>query len=734
MKHSEKRRNKVAAFLASDRYIPMSLDELCLVLDVPDSDREEFKNMLEEMKQAGILNISKKGRYTITENKAVHKGKIQGTARRFSFFIPESEGIEDIFIAPDKLHGAMHGDSVLARVIPSREGDNRLRGEVVQILNEQRDEILGVIEIYRAALTVVPFDKRIGRIRIESDQPQKFREGDVAAVEVGMPSAENTFASGKIKEIIAKRSDPRSLFKYITRMYGYETEYPADVAAEAKSISARKEDYGDRIDYRGLTTITIDGDDAKDLDDAISISRKDNGNYMLGVHIADVSHYVRENSLLDKEAADRGTSVYLVDRVIPMLPEVLSNGLCSLNPNEDKLAFSVMMEVNDNGIVIDFDINESIINSDERMTYKNVYKLLNGEDDSLAVRYAHIMDELKTMRELAALLRKKRRARGSIDFDFKESKVIMGPDGIPADITKYDITEANRIIEEFMLLCNETVAENFGWGDFPFIFRVDDNPDQEKMFSLSNFLKGIGRTLKSPGNVHPAELQRLIDSVKGSPVEHLVNLVVLRSLKKAEYSPVNNGHFGLSSEHYCHFTSPIRRYPDLMIHRLIKKKLGLGGEKAPEGPKAMDILAAHVFSIAKSSSEMERRAEQAERDLVDRYKAAYMEQHIGETFTGVVSGVTGFGMFVELENTVEGLVKLGDLDGYYIYDRDNHELYMENGPGRYTIGTQVRVQVVSVNINAGEVDMIIPGGKRMPKRHSSRRYSKENRRRRKKNY
>jgi ribonuclease R len=700
---------------------------------VLDGDRPGFEALLDEMRKAGILKLSKKGRYTISENKAVYKGKIQGTARRFSFFIHDDAGREDIFIAPDKLNGAMHGDSVLVRPISYKPGDERVRGEVVQILNEQRDEVLGVIEIYRAALTVVPFDKRIGRIRIESNQPQKFREGDIAAVEVLMPSAESYFASGKITEIVAKQSDPRSLFKYITRMYGYETAYPPDVAAEAEKISEADKKTGSRTDYRGLTTITIDGADAKDLDDAISISRRANGNYMLGVHIADVSHYVSENSFLDKEAADRGTSVYLVDRVIPMLPEVLSNGLCSLNPDEDKLAFSVMMEVNSNGVVIDFDINESIIRSDERMTYKNVYKLLNGEDDSLAVRYAHIMGELMMMRELAALLRKKRRARGSIDFDFKESKVVMGPDGIPAEITQYDITEANRIIEEFMLLCNETVAENFGWGDFPFIFRIHDKPDEEKMQSLNTFLKGLGHSLKSPGNVHPAELQRLIDAVKGSPVEHLVNTVVLRSLKKAEYNPVNSGHFGLSSDHYCHFTSPIRRYPDLMTHRLIKKKLGMGGEKAPEGARGMDILAAHVFSIAKSSSEMERKAEKAERDLVDRYKAAYMEQHIGETFTGVVSGVTGFGMFVELENTVEGLVKLGDLDGYYIYDRDNHELYMKNGPGRYTIGTVVKVKVVSVNINAGEVDMIIPGGTRNPKNHGAKRTGGSRRRKQRKN-
>lgn len=728
MKRLEERKNKIAMFLASDMYIPMTLQELCIVLDVPDKDRGEFEALLQTMKKSGIVRLSKNNRYTLNDNKGLYKGTIQGTAKRFSFFIPEKKDMEDIFLAPDKLNGAMHGDSVLIKVVKSRQDDNRLRGEVVQILNEKRSEVIGVVEIFRAALTVVPFDKRIGRISIESDQPQKYREGDVAAVELAMPSAERNLAKGKITEIVARKSDPRSLFKYIMRMYGYEMEYPEDAVNEAKKISLNRknDDVSKRRDYRDLPTVTIDGDDAKDLDDAISIEKNSAGNFMLGVHIADVSHYVRENSELDKEASERGTSVYLVDRVIPMLPEVISNGLCSLNPNEDKMAFSVMMEVNANGAVIDFDINESIINSNERMTYKNVHKLLNGADDDLAARYKDMMPYFYLMRDLAVILRKKRRARGSIDFNFKESKVIIGPNGEPSEITKYDITEANRIIEEFMLLCNETVAENFGWGDFPFIFRNHDKPDIEKMSDLNNFLKGIGYSLKSPGNVHPAELQKLIAEAKGSPVEHLVNIVVLRSLKKAEYNPVNNGHFGLASEFYSHFTSPIRRYPDLMIHRLIKKRLGIGGEKSPLGAREIDILAAHVFTVSKSSSEMERRAEKAERDLVDRYKAAFMERHIGETFTGVVSGVTGFGMFVELENTVEGLVKLSEMDGYYIFDKANHSLHMKSGPSRFTIGTVVNVKVVSVNINLGEVDMIIAGTKSGKQYHGPRRSSGSN--------
>ena len=711
MKHIEERKKKIAGFLAGDKYIPMTLEELCVVLDVPDRDIREFETLMQDMLEAHIIRLSKNNRYMLNKEMEVHKGTIQGTAKRFSFFIPDDKSKEDIFIAPDKINGAMHGDSVLLKVVSGNPGDNRMRGEVVQVLNKQRDEILGVVEISRAALTVVPYDKRVGQIRIEADDPGNYRNGDVVAVDIVSPPTMRVMATGKIIEIVAKKNDVRSYFKYITRMYGYETEYPEDAVSEAKNISEsdNKHGMGERKDYRNLLTVTIDGEDAKDLDDAISIKKTPSGNFILGVHIADVSHYVRENSELDKEAASRATSVYMVDRVIPMLPEVLSNGLCSLNPNEDKFAFSVMMEVNSSGTVTDFDISESIINSNERMTYKNVHKILNDNDQKLKSRYEYLLPQFAMMRTLSKILRDKRHRRGSIDFDFKESKIIMGPDGEPADVTKYDTTEANHIIEEFMLLCNETVAENFGWGDFPFIFRVHDKPDPDKMSDLNTFLKSIGYGLKSPGNVHPAELQKLVALVKGRPVEHLVNTVVLRSLKKAIYSPVNSGHFGLSSEHYCHFTSPIRRYPDLMIHRLIKKKLNMGEYKIPVSARDMEILAAHVYSVAQSSSELERKAEKAERDLMDYYKAVYMQKHIGDTFTGVVSGVTGFGMFVELENTVEGLVKVENLDGYYIFNRDNHELYMKNGPGRYTIGSIVKVKVVSVNVNMGEVDMIIAG-------------------------
>lgn len=712
MKHIEERKRKIAAFLSSESYVPMTLDELQVVLDVPTNDRNAFKELMEQMKRVGVISISAKGRYTIPEDTKLVKGKIQGTAGRFFFLIPENNNLDDIFIAADKMNGAMHGDSVLVKSVAQKGGDRKTRGEVVQILNDKRDEILGIVE-KSDGLYLFPFDKRVGKILIDPDGSEPVLEGDVAAIDITCASHGYSPAEGVITEVVAHGSDPRAFYKYLLRAFDYEIEYPEEAVDEAKFIAKTAEKTSkNRKDLTHLFTVTIDGADAKDLDDAISIKKEDDGTYTLWVHIADVSYFVREGSELDNEAADRGTSVYLVDRVIPMLPEVISNGLCSLNPDEDKFAFTVKMSVGLDGNVTRSEIFESLIRSNQRMTYSNVHKLLSGEEPELLEQYGKILPVFKTMHELSLVLRKKRRDRGSIDFDFKESKVIMNENGRPEAITKYDITDANRIIEEFMILCNETVAEEFGWIGFPFIFRVHGNPEQGKINDLNKFLKTMGLGLKSPGNLHPAAIQKAIFDAKGKPYEHLVNTVVLRSLQKAEYSTVNQGHFGLASESYSHFTSPIRRYPDLMIHRLIKKKIKSEAEGQSFTERELKILEAHASSIAKSSSELERKAERAERQLVDYYKALFMEKHVGEVFSGVISGVAGFGMFVELDNTVEGLVRVENLDGYYIFDKENYRLYMKNGPGRFTIGMPVSVRIMSVNANRGEVDMVLDSKKK----------------------
>ena len=737
MKHSEERKRKIAAFLSSEFYTPMTLPELHVVLDVPEKDREEFNHLINQMVESGAVRVSGKGRYVIPEQTRLIRGTIQGTAGRFFFLIPDDKGKDDVFIAPDKMNGAMHGDSVLVKSLPAQGDERRFRGEVVQILNEQRNEVLGTVRIGRETF-LVPFDKRYGDINIAEDSPVDFYSGDVVSVEIIRAAHGRLPATGIVKSIIARSSDPRAFYKYLLQLYGYSEEYPVEAVSEAKAIAAMDNTGtpGQREDYRDLLTVTIDGADAKDLDDAVSLEARGDGTYILWVHIADVSHYVREGSELDKEAADRGTSVYLVDRVIPMLPEILSNGLCSLNPNEDKLAFSVRMTIDASGNVTESHISESIIRSNERMTYDNVHKLLQGGHPELEERYRNLLPFFRNMYDLSVILRGKRRNRGSIDFDFQESKVIVDSNGRPVEVKQYDITDANRIIEEFMILCNETVAEEFGWIGFPFIFRVHGKPDQEKIHDLNRFLSNMGLNIKSPGNIHPAAIQKVLQDAKGKPFEHLVNTVVLRSMQKAVYSTVNEGHFGLASENYSHFTSPIRRYPDLMIHRLIKKKINSEKEGFVFSERDIRLMEAHAATIAGSSSEMERKAERSERQLVDYYKALYMEDHIGEVFDGVVSGVTGFGMFVELENTVEGLIRVDNLDGYYIFDKENHSLYMKNGPGRYTIGMPVKVRVVSVNINRGEIDMVLEG-KRKPdvnkrkkevRRTPQRKYSRKKRR------
>lgn len=708
MKHREERKRKIAAYLSSGNYTPMTLQELRVVLDVPEKDRDEFTLLMGQMVSAGVVKISDNGRYIIPRETKIVKGTIQGTAGRFFFLIPDDKEKEDVFIAPDKMNGAMHGDSVLVKSIPAGGDEKRFRGEVVQILNEQRNEVLGTVSISREAF-LIPFDKRFGEISLDGTSPVDFYNGDVVSVEITRAQHDKLPARGIVKSVIARSSDPRAFYKYLLQLYGYEEEYPAGAIAEAERVAKEGTlaDEKNREDLRSLITVTIDGADAKDLDDAISIKRENDGTYTLWVHIADVSHFVREGSELDNEASDRGTSVYLVDRVIPMLPEILSNNLCSLNPDGDKLAFTVRMRIDGTGSVTESHISESIIRSNERMTYDNVHKLLEGGHPELNERYRELIPVFRTMQELSRILRKKRRDRGSIDFDFQESKIIVDENGKPLGVTQYNITEANRIIEEFMILCNETVAEEFGWIGFPFIFRVHGKPDQDKIRDLNRFLSNMGLGIKSPGNIHPAALQKVILEAKGKPYEHLVNTVVLRSMRKAEYNTVNEGHFGLASENYSHFTSPIRRYPDLMIHRLIKKRISAEKTGKQFSEREIRLMEVHASTIAGSSSEMERKAEKAERQLVDYYKALYMEDHVGEVFDGVVSGVTGFGMFIELENTVEGLVRLDNLDGYYIFDKDNHSLYMKNGPGRYTIGMPVRVKVVSVNINRGEIDMVL---------------------------
>lgn len=721
MKNIEARKKKIASLLAGDNYIPMTLDELCKVLDVPTADKQLFEKLINNMKLAGAIRKTSNEKYELAEGTSVVKGTIQGTARRFYFLIPDDKKKDDVFIPPENMNGAMHGDSVLVKVVRDKKDHERFRGVVIQVINERRDEVLGTYET-KPEPGVMPFDKRIDRINVKKSSSLNVSDGDLVALDITHVPIDGRPASGVIKGIVADKSDPRAYYKYLIRSYGYEENYPVEPVKEAQKYEAKisPDEYKRRVDYRGLFTITIDGADAKDLDDAISIEKTPEGLYRLWVHIADVSHYVVEGSELDKEAADRGTSVYLVDKVIPMLPKVISNGLCSINPDEDKLAFSVRMDVDEQGKVRDYEIDESVIKSNQRMTYSDVFRVLQGEKLPVLEKNKELLPALQIMNELSDILSKKRRLRGAIDFDFDESKVILDSAGYPKEISVYERTKADKIIEEFMILCNETVAEAFEHIDFPFIYRIHDKPSQDKIKELDTFLKTIGYGIKNASDIKPGIFQNLIDKVKGKPIENLVSTVVLRSMQKAIYSVDNVGHFGLASEHYCHFTSPIRRYPDLMVHRLIKKWRQLENANKTKKSREIKLLGVRAASIADSSSEMERKSEQAERDLVDYYKAVYMQRHIGGEFNGVVSGITGFGMFVALENTVEGLVRVDNMDGYYVYDKERHSLYNKNGAGRYTIGKKVKVKILSVNVNLGEIDMVIADERKKYSRTSSK--------------
>jgi ribonuclease R len=573
-------------------------------------------------------------------------------------------------------------------------------------LKRANNRVVGTFENSRYFGFVVPDEKKIcGDVFIPKDEFNNAKSGQKVIAEIVKWPEKRRNAEGKVVEIIGDKDKPGTDILSIIKSHNLPEQFPEDVLRNAESISdtVTEDMLKGRRDLRNLRMVTIDGEDAKDLDDAVSIQRLPDGNYRLGVHIADVSYYVTENSPLDREALRRGTSVYLVDRVIPMLPKKLSNGICSLNPNVDRLAFTVMMDIDNRGKVKNHEIYESVININERMTYNNVRKILDEKDEELCKRYDYLIDDFRTMEELALILRKKRFARGAIDFDFDEAKIILDENGKPIEIRKYEYSIANRIIEEFMLVCNETVAEHFYWANAPFVYRIHEDPDSEKIQSFSEFLHKLGYHFKGAGNVHPRALQDLLEKVKGTKEERIISTVMLRSLQKARYSHESFGHFGLAAKFYCHFTSPIRRYPDLIIHRIMKEYLKNKVDEARE-----EELNEKLPVIAKSCSERERAAEEAERETEDLKKVEFMKDKEGQVFEGIISGVTSFGMFVEMDNTIEGLVRMSSLeDDYYIFDDVRYCLIGERTRKIYRIGDSVTVQLAKADIASRQIDFIL---------------------------
>lgn len=625
-------------------------------------------------------------------------------------FVRTEDGEGDIYISARSIHGAMDGDRVLVDLIPQALWGSSREGIIIKILQRNTEEVAGTFEKSKKFGFVIPDGKKGGEdIFVRKKDFSGAQRGDKVLVRITKyPDKENS-AEGKIVEIISRNGQAGGDIKALARSYGLRETFPSRANAEAKAVSREEihsRDLEGRRDLRNKTIITIDGADSKDFDDAVSVEMLPGGNYLLGVHIADVSHYVAEDGYLDREALKRGNSVYLIDQVIPMLPKSLSNGICSLNPDEDRLTLSVDMEVTPQGEVVSHDIYESVIHSKERMVYSEVSDMLEKKDDSLVKKYRDIFEDLLIMNKLAGILREKREARGSLDFDFDEAYIRLDSSGAAVSVDIAERRTANKLIEEFMLLANQTVAEHFFWMEVPFIYRVHEAPTLRKMEEFRTFLRGFGLSVKgTAGSVHPRTLNEILKSVEGKSYENVVNTVMLRSMQKAYYGTECDGHFGLALNYYCHFTSPIRRYPDLFIHRVIKACL-----HGTLDADSMEHFRKKAQEAADTASATERTAIELEREVEKMKKAEYMADRIGARYDGIISGVTGFGIYVQLENTVEGMIRLDTLlDDYYIHEPEKYRLIGERTGRVYGLGQSVRIQVDSVDIENREINFRIEG-------------------------
>lgn len=696
-------REMIIEFMEEKKYKPMLKEELAVQFDMERRDLESFYKILEGLEKEGIVIKAKNDKYGLIDNDYLVAGILEGNERGFGFVIPNDKTRNDIFIPAENMNGAMHGDRVIATITRRQEADRREEGEIIRILERSNKTIVGTFEDNRNFGFVVPDDHKIGYdIFIPKAHTKGAKTNQKVVVELITWPEPRRNPEGKVIEVLGYLDEKGTDILSIIRQFSLPEEFPNKIQEVAKKIEQEvdPEEVKSRVDLRHLNTFTIDGIDAKDIDDAVSIEKKDNGNYYLGVHIADVAHYVREKSALDKEALQRGNSVYLIDRVIPMLPKELSNGICSLNPNVDRLSLSVFMEIDKKGKVVDHEIVEGLINSKQRLVYDDVSDFLENDDEKAKEKLSKVADDLKLMEELCHILYEKRERRGSIDFDFPEAKIILDEKGIPVEIRKEDRRIANRLIEEFMLVCNETVAERFFWSQIPFLYRIHEEPSVEKMTTLSKLIHNFGYTLKGQNEIHPKELQLLTKEIKGKKEETLISTLMLRSLRKARYSSEPDIHFGLAAQYYSHFTAPIRRYPDLVIHRIIKAYLN-----GKINHQVQEKLETTLPEIAEHTSMTERRAEEAEREVEDMKKAQYMTRHIGEEFEGIISSLTNFGMFVQLENTIEGLVHFNNmLDDYYHFDEEKYYIIGERTNKIYRLGDIVKIRVIDADVMRRNID------------------------------
>jgi ribonuclease R len=684
---------KTLNYMREGAYKPLKIEELTSELGVDEKrDIKRFHKLIEEMEQEGKIIKTRYGRYGVPEKMNLIVGKLQGNQAGFGFIIPNNPKAfaHDVFVPANQMNGALHGDQVIARMVKGGNGKNN-EGEIIRILKRRSNLIVGRYESGRQYGFVVPDDQRISQdIFIPKGEAKQLKNGMKVQVEITRWPEQRRNPEGIVVDVLGYPGDKGVDTLSIIKKYELPEEFSHEVVKEVQTFSRQltEDDLEGRMDLRELQMVTIDGADAKDLDDAVSLHRKDNGNWELGVHIADVSHYVKEGTTLDKEAFYRGTSVYLVDRVIPMLPPELSNDMCSLNPNVDKLGMSVLMEIDHNGGVLSHDFGPSVIRTQERMTYDSVRDILVDKDPEQRKRYEPLVPMFENMEKLALILRKKRFNRGALDFAVAEVKVKLDDDGNPVAIERRPRTIAEIIIEEFMLICNETVAEHYHRMNLPFVYRVHEKPNEEKIYHFRDFVHNLGFSLKgSPDKVHPRALQDLLDEVEGKPEERVVNTLLLRTMKQARYSSENSLHYGLAAEYYSHFTSPIRRYPDLVIHRLMREYL-----QGVPGQKRLTKIEKNNYDAAERASLRERLAMEAERESVDMKKVEFMEGKEGEEYDAVISGVTSFGLFAELDNLVEGLIHVSSMDDdYYHYHEDKLALIGERTGKTYRIGKPVRV-------------------------------------------
>lgn len=695
----EERKKIILDIIHSDLYVPMKLKELAIILNVPKEDREDLKEVLDELILEGKIGISKKGKYGMPSQNIL-VGKYEGTPKGFGFVVIDGEE-DDIFISESNTHGALNGDRVQVALRSSQTGKRR-EGEIINIIEHAVSEVVGLFQKNKNFGFVIPDNSKISKdIFIPLEKSKGAVTGHKVVVRLTSYGDNNRKPEGVITEIIGHINDPGTDIMSIIKGLEIPLEFPNEVMKQTESIpdEVSGKDIAGRLDLRDVKMVTIDGEDAKDLDDAVSL-KMEGDKYILGVHIADVSNYVTENSPLDKEAIKRGTSVYLVDRVIPMLPHKLSNGICSLNAGVDRLALSCIMEIDAKGNVVGHKIAETVVNIDKRMDYTTVNKIISDNDEIAIKENADVTDMLKQMNELALLLREKRHKRGSIDFDFPETKIILDEKGNPVEIKPYERNLATKLIEDFMLIANETVAEDYFWQELPFVYRTHDNPDAEKMLKLGLFINNFGYAIKGEQDIHPKELQKLLERIDGTEEETLISRLTLRSMKQARYTTQCSGHFGLATKYYCHFTSPIRRYPDLQIHRIIKENLR--GGISEKRIRHYESILPH---IAENSSLTERRADEAERDTDKLKKVEYMQKHIGEVFEGVISSITNWGIYVELPNTIEGMIRVNDLlDDYYYYDEDNYEMVGKETGRVFKLGQKVSVVAVKADKLQRQID------------------------------